>query len=116
MSQALSCLFMSSCPALISSILRSLRFYLMDNQSSDNLTAEVSDYVGRGIVQHTLFGTGTSEDYDPQTEAYRRCLEMASGHHTWLGAWDTDEFLIVPDGLDLAVSQSAASQYRRLWC
>ncbi len=64
------------------------RFYLYDNDSSDDWQPIVEPWIRRGLVEAISFpGLGR------QTAMYNDCLERARGEVEWLAFIDDDEFL-----------------------
>jgi predicted DNA-binding WGR domain protein len=66
------------------------KFYLYDNESSDNLTQILQPYIKAGIVEYKYFPyTGK------QVLAYNDILEKAKRETYWLAAIDIDEFIVL---------------------
>lgn len=65
------------------------KFYLYDNDSSDNTTEILKPYIERGIVEYTFF-PGKAQ----QQNAYIDMLNKHSMETRWLAIIDLDEFLV----------------------
>jgi Glycosyltransferase family 92 len=80
------------------------RFYLYDNDSSDDWRSIVAPWTRRGMVETISFpGLGA------QTAIYNDCLSRARGHVDWLAFIDDDEFLFPVGNESLA---DALADYR----
>ena len=65
------------------------KFYIYDNESSDNLTQILKPYIKDGIVEYKYFPyTGK------QVLAYNDALEKAKKETYWLATIDIDEFIV----------------------
>ncbi len=72
------------------------RFYLYDNESSDDWGSIVAPWIKYGIVTATRYpGKGV------QAEIYDHCLQRARGEVEWLAFIDDDEFLFPCGGESL---------------
>jgi Glycosyltransferase family 92 len=72
------------------------RFYLYDNESSDDWGSIVTPWIKDGIVTATRYpGKGV------QGEIYDHCLQRARGEVEWLAFIDDDEFLFPCGGESL---------------
>lgn len=65
------------------------KFYLFDNESTDNLQEILSPYIEAGLVElHSIKGPGR------QLDAYRQGIELAKDETKWLAVIDLDEFIL----------------------
>lgn len=92
------------------------KFYIYDNESSDNVVSELEDYIQKGTV-----------DYIPmpgvmrQCDAYNDALNRIGMRNVILAVLDLDEFLFpckkpLPDLLNAAFSNSKVSCLCVNWC
>lgn len=65
------------------------KFYLYDNESTDNTTEVLKPYIEQGIVEYTYF-PGTAR----QQPAYIDCIGKHKNDVHWLAMIDLDEFLV----------------------
>ena len=65
------------------------KFFLYDNESTDNTTEILKPYIERGIVEYHYI-PGAQKQYD----AYRDILENHSGDTKYIAFIDLDEFLV----------------------
>lgn len=65
------------------------KFYLYDNESTDNTTKILKPYIKRGIVDYT-FWPGKAQ----QQNAYTDCLNKHANDTKWLAIIDLDEFIV----------------------
>jgi len=65
------------------------KFYLYDNDSTDNTTEILKPYIKRGIVDYT-FWPGKAQ----QQNAYTDCLNKHANDTKWLAIIDLDEFIV----------------------
>lgn len=68
------------------------KFYVYDNESTDNTREVLEPYIAKGIVDYTYFPGNRM-----QLAAYDDCLKKHRFHTRWLAVIDMDEF-IVPKG------------------
>ncbi len=64
------------------------KFYIYDNDSTDNLKEVLAPYIKSGIVEYTFF-TGAEQ----QLPAYNDCFEKHKDDVEWLAVIDADEFI-----------------------
>lgn len=70
------------------------KFYIYDNESTDNLKDVLAPYIEKGVVDYTYF-PGTAV----QLAAYDDCFERHRLDTRWLAVIDLDEFIVpVKDG------------------
>jgi hypothetical protein len=79
------------------------RFFLYDNQSSDDHRAVLAPYVDAGlVVLHDWpapFSTGKGMKHvEGLTQAYEHCLREHRADSRWIAFIDVDEFLFSPTG------------------
>jgi hypothetical protein len=65
------------------------KFYIYDNESSDNLTEILQPYIRSGIVEYKYF-PGSKK----QVVAYNDVLQKAQMETYWLAVIDIDEFIV----------------------
>jgi hypothetical protein len=65
------------------------KFYIYDNESSDNLPEILQPYVRDGIVEYKYFPGS-----EKQVAAYNDVLQKAKQETYWLAAIDIDEFIV----------------------
>ena len=65
------------------------KFYLYDNESTDNTTKILKPYIERGIVEYTYF-----PGHLVQTQAYVDIINRHYNDTRWLALIDLDEFLV----------------------
>lgn len=65
------------------------KFYIYDNDSTDNLKEVLAPYIKSGIVEYTFF-TGAEQ----QLPAYNDCFEKHKDDVEWLAVIDADEFIV----------------------
>ena len=73
------------------------KFYIYDNESTDNLLSVLAPYIYRGLVEYTQI-----EGYAKQLVAYNECLEKCRENVKWLAYIDLDEFIVPVKGYSLA--------------
>jgi hypothetical protein len=75
------------------------KFYIYDNNSTQDMRGVLSDYIQNGLVEHYItFGTKSSNyEATPQHVAYRACIDSHRSKHQWLAFFDVDEFLLLRD-------------------
>ena len=73
------------------------KFYIYDNESTDNLVSVLAPYIYNGLVEYTQI-----EGYAKQMIAYNECLEKCRENVKWLAYIDLDEFIIPVKGYSLA--------------
>jgi hypothetical protein len=76
------------------------KFYVYDNNSTQDLRAVLADYIEQGLVEHFItLGKKSYNQYPatPQHTAYRRCIKRHRLKHKWLAFFDVDEFLHIRD-------------------
>jgi hypothetical protein len=73
------------------------RFFLFDDNSSDNFADVLEPYIGSGIV--SLYRAPDHRNYfSKQRKTYMRGLFYARGRVRWLAFIDVDEFFFSPSG------------------
>ena len=72
------------------------KFYIYDNESTDNLLSVLAPYIYKGIVEYTQI-----EGYAKQGVAYNECLEKCRENVKWLAYIDLDEFIVPVKGYSL---------------
>ncbi|MCL2737444.1 MAG: glycosyltransferase family 92 protein [Alphaproteobacteria bacterium] len=65
------------------------KFYLYDNESTDNTKEILAPYIKKGIVEYTYF-PGQKQ----QRPAYNDCIRRHKYDTKWLAIFDLDEFLV----------------------
>ena len=65
------------------------KFYIYDNESTDNTKEILAPYIASGLVEYTFF-PGTQR----QLPAYDDCLEKHRLNTRWLAIIDLDEFIV----------------------
>ena len=65
------------------------KFYIYDNESSDNTKAILAPYIEAGIVEYTFF-PGKKQ----QLPAYDDCLDKHRLEARWMAVIDLDEFIV----------------------
>ena len=65
------------------------KFYIYDNESSDNTKEILTPYIESGLVEHTFF-PGKKQ----QLPAYDDCLEKHRLDAYWIAVIDLDEFIV----------------------
>ena len=65
------------------------KFYIYDNESSDNTKEILAPYIKSGLVEYTFF-PGTKQ----QLPAYDDCLEKHRLEARWIAIIDLDEFIV----------------------
>ena len=68
------------------------RFYIYDNESTDNLKVVLKPYVEQGIVVYKYF-PGLKKD-GVQGNSYKDCIDLYKSYTKWLAIVDADEFII----------------------
>lgn len=81
------------------------KFYVYDNESTDNIKQILQPYIDSGIVEYTYW-PGTAM----QMPAYRDCVEKHRNETFWLAVIDIDEF-IFPDSGNVAKSLYSFENY-----
>ena len=93
-------------------VLGASKFYLYDNDSTDNYREVIQGYIDNGLVE--VIPWETSEEHalrgwyddavafvDYQLGAFNHCLKhKALGNVRWLGIFDIDEFIVPTHGAD----------------
>ena len=75
------------------------KFYLYNNNSSDNYAEILAPYQKRGIVDLIEWPSPPGEFWGPyQIKAYNHCLERVKEKTKWLAIIDLDEFIVVTNG------------------
>lgn len=74
------------------------KFYIYDNESTDNIKQILQPYIDSGIVEYTYW-PGTAM----QMPAYKDCVEKHKNDTFWLAVIDIDEF-VVADCKNVATS------------
>jgi lipopolysaccharide biosynthesis glycosyltransferase len=75
------------------------RFYLYDNNSTDNLIDIITPYIESGeVILHEWSST-----YIPQIFAYAHCISAHSDESEWIAFIDLDEFLAPTEKDDLKI-------------
>jgi hypothetical protein len=80
-------------------------FYLFDNGSTDAYWDILEPYVLRGEVElyHVKKTTQVFDDFIfMQKGMYDHAIELARGNHEWLAVFDSDEYICIPSGENLA--------------
>lgn len=75
------------------------RFYLFDNDSSDNTAEVLKPYVASGLV--SVMPWQHRKGYHTQARAYAHALTSFGKDCQWMAFIDVDEFLYCPDGKPL---------------
>ena len=70
------------------------RFFIADNNSSDETTEILGKLAAAGIVTHIPFPTPPDADRPPQLLAYEKILADHAGDADWIAFIDADEFLV----------------------
>lgn len=65
------------------------KFYLYDNESTDNTQAVVQPYVDRGLVEYTFY-----PGKKMQVKAYRDCVKKHKRDARYIAFIDIDEFIV----------------------
>jgi hypothetical protein len=76
------------------------KFYLYDNESSDNARQILDPYIKEGLVEYTFWPhRGDPKDYilKDQKRAYNECIKEVAGKTYWLAIVDIDEFIVPVD-------------------
>jgi glycosyltransferase involved in cell wall biosynthesis len=67
------------------------KFYLYDNESTDNTKEVLKEYIQKGIVEYIYYpGRGTKIQINAYADAVRRCRNKIK----WLAVIDIDEFIV----------------------
>lgn len=72
------------------------KFYIYDNESTDNTKDVLQPYIDSGIVDYVYF-----PGYRRQLAAYDDCLRRNRFKTRWLAVIDIDEFIVPADGLSI---------------
>lgn len=81
------------------------KFYVYDNESTDNIKQILQPYIDSGIVEYTYW-PGVAM----QMPAYRDCIEKHKDETFWLAVIDIDEFIVADSG-NIAKSLSTFEKY-----
>ncbi len=81
------------------------KFYVYDNESTDNIKQILQPYIDSGIVEYTYW-PGVAM----QMPAYRDCIEKHKDETFWLAVIDIDEFIVADSG-NIAKSLSNFENY-----
>ena len=81
------------------------KFYVYDNESTDNIKQILRPYIDSGIVEYTYW-PGTAM----QMPAYHDCVEKHKNDTFWLAVIDIDEFIVADSG-NIAKSLSTFEKY-----
>ena len=81
------------------------KFYVYDNESTDNIKQILRPYIDSGIVEYTYW-PGVAM----QMPAYRDCIERHKGETFWLAVIDIDEFIVADSG-NIAKSLNTFENY-----
>ena len=65
------------------------KFYIYDNESTDNTKEVLAPYIESGLVEHIFF-----PGYRRQLAAYDDCLERYRFDARWIAVIDLDEFIV----------------------
>ncbi|MCL2331746.1 MAG: glycosyltransferase family 92 protein [Proteobacteria bacterium] len=65
------------------------KFYLYDNESTDNMAEVLKPYIDRGIVDYTVF-----PGQAVQMKAYEDCIQKHKNDTHWIALIDLDEFIV----------------------
>jgi hypothetical protein len=68
------------------------KFYIYDNESSDNTREILQPYIEKGIVEYTFF-----PGKQMQKSAYRDCIKKRKYDSKWIAFIDLDEFIVPID-------------------
>ncbi len=68
------------------------RFYLFDNESTDNTKDVLQPYIDAGLVIYTYAPGDKKNGF--QSQAYNRCIQEHKDDTWWLAIIDIDEFLV----------------------
>lgn len=68
------------------------RFYIYDNESTDNLKEVLTPYIEQGVVIY-MYYPGLKSD-GVQTKAYNECVANYKDKTEWLAIIDADEFIL----------------------
>ena len=68
------------------------RFYIYDNESTDNLKEVLMPYIEQGVVIYKYY-PGLKKD-GVQTKAYNECVTEYKNNTEWLAIIDADEFIV----------------------
>jgi Glycosyltransferase family 92 len=74
------------------------RFFLYDNDSTDEHHDLLRPYLEEGIATLTAWPGRSRPGYDHQAAAYNHCLDAHRGDARWIAFIDVDEFLFSPEG------------------
>jgi len=86
----------------VSQAYRCRKFFLYDNDSTDNFEEVLDPYIKQGIVSYIPWHTGIAPYIDPGSipkhtgypwTAFKDCVNKSKGKVKWLGILDTDEFI-----------------------
>ena len=81
------------------------KFYVYDNESTDNIKQILQPYIDSGIVEYTYW-PGVAM----QMPAYRDCIEKHKDETFWLAVIDIDEFIVADSG-NIAKSLNTFENY-----
>ncbi len=68
------------------------RFYIYDNESTDNLKEILQPYIEQGIVVYKYFPGKKADGI--QAASYRDCISLYKNYTKWLAIIDADEFIV----------------------
>lgn len=75
------------------------KFYLYNNNSTDEYAKVLAPYQEKGIVELIEWPSPPGEFWGPyQKSAYNDCIARVKGKTKWLAIIDLDEFIVVSDG------------------
>lgn len=105
-------------------VLNAKKFWLYNNDSSDNFEEVLQPFIERGIVElidwntadesHHIKGVSDIDWYPCQLGAYNDCMKVrALGKAKWVAVLDIDEFLVPVHGVDSFYKMLADAEKRR---
>lgn len=86
------------------------KFYIYDNESTDNTLLKLKKYIEKGVVELSVI-----HGKDKQIDAYNDCLSKHKSDTKWIAFIDADEFIYISgDNTDINLFLKSYTQFNGL--